>query len=1022
MAKFNPVTITGGYATTTALNSNFSSLSTVLENMLSRDGSTPNSMLANLDMNSKRIINLPEPVANTDAARLQDVLNVVTQTISETVQVSDVVKARGSIADLKAYDVTGLQTGDIILVTGYNAHGDCMPSHFRYVSTSTTTADDAMVIAPNAGSGRWFRVHSGVIDLKWFGAVGDGVTDDTAKIEAAHTWVENNTGNTLYIPKGTFMIDPDISETYSGGGFMHVSNNNYMGAGVGIAIFKCFARTGSYPHIFAGSGLQNSKISGWSLDCNNCKTNGIGYANAFSAHVDKVWIGELEVYGAKKDTTRVNYQAGGKGFTCQFGIRRVFIDKVVAKDCFIGVGFEGDYENSQVELGYRTASGMLISNIHCEDCNIGLFGLGKDPTKVDATLKNQSETRVRIDNVFLKNCGKSEHDVAFTAVKINTGKRPTINTWVSDVSSYNLDWLWVDTGNVDTSGYAEWNSGTTYAVNDNVKITHNNLLGAPIGLVNVGNLSVGTVVIENDDGVEVGAVIRGVMQHTHFEHISVNGLFEHLVLIDELPSLQPAWFTTRTNFCEGLTIGTWDLSRATVISKNLCEINLPEAGQTDAQSSRNMNLGVIKMRDENLTGANFFNSDVVTYNEYDYACILSIVDKKRGGVVFPTTFQTAYIIGKDLITNGSWLGAPNTDAFKEFHNSSIFYEYENDSSTTGGRPILRLKSGNSNFNQEGEADFFVKGGDTLRVNKHIGAVGSGGATSNHLILGDGHFYKDSLRLYFKNDSLITITNITRANPAVATYTPATNQADNHPSNGQRVRIQSVSSGMTELNGVIVKANNVDTVNNTFVVQYLNNVNINSSSFNTWVNNATGQIDGHPSFGSAGDLVLTVRGETSTEPYGNNNSAYRHQIIYDTNTKYWYAATTIGTNNWRQIGHRKRETYGLYNFNSTGNAPVRRMIPAGSIITAAYLTPTTNFVGGTNISVGGWHLNNTPINNQGLFNNIAIADLTTNNFHVCSGGFLNTRLANDTYLVMTVNGAGSEGQFELLVEYIIPNAG
>lgn len=54
------------------INSNSATLTTAMDNTLSRDGTQPNSMNANLDMNSNRILNLPAPVSNLEPARLVD--------------------------------------------------------------------------------------------------------------------------------------------------------------------------------------------------------------------------------------------------------------------------------------------------------------------------------------------------------------------------------------------------------------------------------------------------------------------------------------------------------------------------------------------------------------------------------------------------------------------------------------------------------------------------------------------------------------------------------------------------------------------------------------------------------------------------------------------------------------------------------------------------------------------------------------------------------------------------------------
>lgn len=59
-------------ATVNSINNNFAQVETALENTLSRDGTSPNAMGADLDMNNHRILNLPTPTAPTDIVRYQD--------------------------------------------------------------------------------------------------------------------------------------------------------------------------------------------------------------------------------------------------------------------------------------------------------------------------------------------------------------------------------------------------------------------------------------------------------------------------------------------------------------------------------------------------------------------------------------------------------------------------------------------------------------------------------------------------------------------------------------------------------------------------------------------------------------------------------------------------------------------------------------------------------------------------------------------------------------------------------------
>lgn len=66
-------------ATTAAntINSNSTAIVTALENTLSRDGTVPNKMVANIDINSNRILNLPAPVNAFEPLRLQDLNDFV---------------------------------------------------------------------------------------------------------------------------------------------------------------------------------------------------------------------------------------------------------------------------------------------------------------------------------------------------------------------------------------------------------------------------------------------------------------------------------------------------------------------------------------------------------------------------------------------------------------------------------------------------------------------------------------------------------------------------------------------------------------------------------------------------------------------------------------------------------------------------------------------------------------------------------------------------------------------------------
>jgi hypothetical protein len=74
-------TISSGYASNTQLNNNFTAIRDAFDNTLSLDGSTPNSMTADLDLNGKALLN----VGNIDA----DNLTLNGQTVTELTSVPE---------------------------------------------------------------------------------------------------------------------------------------------------------------------------------------------------------------------------------------------------------------------------------------------------------------------------------------------------------------------------------------------------------------------------------------------------------------------------------------------------------------------------------------------------------------------------------------------------------------------------------------------------------------------------------------------------------------------------------------------------------------------------------------------------------------------------------------------------------------------------------------------------------------------------------------------------------------------
>ena len=149
-------TITSGYASNTQLNSNFTAIEAAFENTLSLDGSTPNAMNADLDMDSNNILNINE--LGTDYLRINGQL-VVPSTVAAAPDATDVDYNQGS-------------TGAV-----------------------NRTVDSRL---------------SDYVSVKDFGAVGNGVADDTAAVQAAMD-AAMAVGFRVKFPAGDYKITDTIS-------------------------------------------------------------------------------------------------------------------------------------------------------------------------------------------------------------------------------------------------------------------------------------------------------------------------------------------------------------------------------------------------------------------------------------------------------------------------------------------------------------------------------------------------------------------------------------------------------------------------------------------------------------------------------------------------------------------------------------------------------------------------------------------------------------------------------------------
>lgn len=262
--KPNISTVTSGYQGTATLNSNFQNIRDQFDNTISRDGSTPNAMLADLDMNGYAILNVGAGTSGgglltVDAADLRYVNqtgDTMTGNLTTPALYTNGLFINGNpvLPDTLAYNgivketkiATSGQTvfnlSSISYTPGINNLAVYVDGVYQrpanYTETNATrvtfsvglhvgaivdfvvltinslsgTADATNLTYTAPGVGATTRTVysrlSDTVSVKDFGAVGDGVANDTAAFTAART----ASGGRYFIPEGTYLVDasPDV--------------------------------------------------------------------------------------------------------------------------------------------------------------------------------------------------------------------------------------------------------------------------------------------------------------------------------------------------------------------------------------------------------------------------------------------------------------------------------------------------------------------------------------------------------------------------------------------------------------------------------------------------------------------------------------------------------------------------------------------------------------------------------------------------------------------------------------------
>ena len=225
------------------LNSNFSKIEEALnDKTLYRDNPVgqPNQMVSELDMNGKRIYNLPKPILPSEPARLADIgtggggggATSADNVSINTIPGLSATQVQAALEEINAkpdsvFDPQSLRVPESTVavlpnaatrankVLGFNGSGvpvavslsadDASVLRLDLATPDATKGSDLVSFVNTLGGDRSVTDKlKDVLSVKDFGAIGDGVVNDTVAVQAALNFAAAN-NRSLFFPKGTYI-------------------------------------------------------------------------------------------------------------------------------------------------------------------------------------------------------------------------------------------------------------------------------------------------------------------------------------------------------------------------------------------------------------------------------------------------------------------------------------------------------------------------------------------------------------------------------------------------------------------------------------------------------------------------------------------------------------------------------------------------------------------------------------------------------------------------------------------------
>lgn len=372
-----------------------------------------------------------------------------------------------TVADMKAYN---LAAGDMAITEGYFTANDGGAGIYQIVNNNSLIDDGGSVHTLNNGL-KAKLIFKNEINVKQFGAKGDGETDDSASIQNA---INQNVGNIVF-PKGEYYIENQVI----------IKNHNYIGYGATIVsntqdvnieylIYNEHFLSNAYnTFTFTNINFKCNKVPTYFLSFKNIKNvvfencrfytkedfNKTVHLLDLRCNSENVTIRDCDFYIDEESTATLstcllirNYQGDTNSFT----------NNITVDNCTFS-------KNCQDEILWINSNSGLITNVNVNNCKI------KDFADSSNTVWFGGSPSGTIKKCQLNNTTIFKEKIKTRLISIGFKETNTDTPTVEDISVNNCNISFNDTQNNEYTYVfiGDTDTSTNVSVN-NTKIDFNN--------------------------------------------------------------------------------------------------------------------------------------------------------------------------------------------------------------------------------------------------------------------------------------------------------------------------------------------------------------------------------------------------------------------------------------------------------------------------------------------------------------------------------------------------------------------